>query len=179
MKKFGISIILASLVIFTGCSQKNVEPTSTNTKETEQQVAKIIEEKEVVAEKTSNTRDDGFYYTINGKEEFIENIYFDYDKYNLTPYMKTIVVSNAGKLANLEEGKLIKLEGNCDERGTEEYNFQLGLKRAETVKKALIANGVSADKLYIISYGKGNPVCTNANENCWGKNRRTEYKIDK
>lgn len=175
MNKFGMSLIFTILVIFTGCSQKNVEPTN-NVKEPEQ-VTETVEVKEEVV--VAEQRTDGFYYTINGKEEFIENVYFEYDKYNLTPFMKTVVVSNAGKLANLEDGKFIKLEGNCDERGTEEYNFQLGLKRAETVKKALIANGVSAEKIYIISYGKGNPVCTSANENCWGKNRRTEYKLVK
>ena len=64
------------------------------------------------------------------------------------------------------------IEGNCDERGSAEYNLALGAKRAETVQKALEQFGVSSQQLQTVSYGKERPVCTAHNEQCWHQNRR-------
>ncbi|MFA6756952.1 MAG: OmpA family protein, partial [Sulfurospirillaceae bacterium] len=71
----------------------------------------------------------------------------------------------------------IKVEGNCDEWGTDEYNYALGLKRAKSVKDALIAEGVPSDRIMVVSYGESNPVCSESNKDCWAKNRRAEFKL--
>ncbi len=66
----------------------------------------------------------------------------------------------------------LMIEGNADERGTEEYNMQLGSKRASAVEKYLIALGVSDSQVKTVSYGENKPVCTEQDEACWAKNRR-------
>ena len=71
----------------------------------------------------------------------------------------------------------IKLEGNCDEWGSDEYNFALGLKRANAVKKALVAEGVDAAKISMFSYGESNPTCKDKTQACWSKNRRVDFTL--
>lgn len=70
----------------------------------------------------------------------------------------------------------VTIEGNADERGTEEYNMALGDKRATAVGKRLESLGVSKDQLKTISYGKENPLCAEHDEACWAKNRRAAVK---
>ena len=71
----------------------------------------------------------------------------------------------------------VSIEGNADERGTEEYNLALGDRRATTVAKYLEALGASEKQLKTVSYGKENPLCTEHDEECWAKNRRAELKV--
>ena len=71
----------------------------------------------------------------------------------------------------------VTIEGNADERGTEEYNLALGDKRATTVAKYLESLGASNTQLKTVSYGKENPVCTEHDEACWAKNRRAELEV--
>jgi peptidoglycan-associated lipoprotein len=71
----------------------------------------------------------------------------------------------------------VAIEGNADERGTEEYNLALGDRRATSVAKYLEALGSSSAQLKTVSYGKENPVCTEHDEDCWQKNRRAELKL--
>jgi peptidoglycan-associated lipoprotein len=70
----------------------------------------------------------------------------------------------------------VTIEGNADERGTEEYNLHLGDKRATAVEKFMEALGVSSSQLKTISYGKDHPLCSEHNEDCWAKNRRASVK---
>jgi len=69
----------------------------------------------------------------------------------------------------------IRIEGNSDERGTKEYNQALGQRRATGAKKYLVDMGISAKRISIISYGKEKPVCGEATEGCWQKNRRDDF----
>ncbi len=71
----------------------------------------------------------------------------------------------------------VQIEGNCDERGSTEYNLALGEKRADAARQALAQGGVGADALKTISYGKEKPVCTEANEACWQKNRHDHFTL--
>ncbi len=71
----------------------------------------------------------------------------------------------------------VAVEGNADERGTEEYNLALGDHRAEHVAKYLSSLGVSKSQLKTVSYGKENPICTEHDESCWAQNRRAELKL--
>ena len=69
----------------------------------------------------------------------------------------------------------VKIEGNCDERGTIEYNQALGQRRAASAKKYLTDMGISGKRISLISYGKEKPVCTQSTEECWQKNRRDDF----
>ncbi len=70
---------------------------------------------------------------------------------------------------------LVLIEGNCDERGTAEYNLALGEKRAKAAMNYLVAQGIQASRVTIISYGKERPVCTEKSEACWAQNRRDNF----
>ncbi|MBS1149336.1 MAG: OmpA family protein [Myxococcaceae bacterium] len=70
----------------------------------------------------------------------------------------------------------LSIEGNADERGTEEYNLQLGSKRASSVEKYLLALGVTATQVKTVSYGENKPLCSAQDEACWAKNRRASVK---
>jgi peptidoglycan-associated lipoprotein len=71
----------------------------------------------------------------------------------------------------------VTVEGYCDERGTEEYNLALGQRRAETVKQTLVAEGIAADRINTISYGKDKPFAPGHDENAWRLNRRDHFAM--
>lgn len=107
-----------------------------------------------------------------------ESVYFDFDRYSikesmLVPLTKNIKLINSPRVT----GKNIIIEGNCDEWGTDEYNYALGLKRAQVVKEALIADGINEERIQVLSYGESNPVCLEQEDDCWAKNRRVDFKL--
>jgi len=73
----------------------------------------------------------------------------------------------------------IKIEGNCDEFGTDEYNYALGLKRAKAVKDALVSRGVNGSKIVLVSLGESNPICATPSDACYAKNRRVDLRLIK
>ena len=117
---------------------------------------------------------------IDGQTISLKSIHFAFDKFNLTDKMRVITKENYKIIDSVIAKKpsvKIKLEGNCDEWGTDEYNYALGLKRAKTVKDALVSDGIDSSKIVLVSFGESNPLCTEKSENCWKKNRRTDYKL--
>ncbi len=104
----------------------------------------------------------------------LEPIYFDFDKSFIRDDAKAAMKANADYLKANPKVK-VRIEGNCDERGTIEYNQALGQRRAASAKKYLTDMGVSAKRISLISYGKEKPVCTQSTEDCWQKNRRDEF----
>jgi len=104
----------------------------------------------------------------------LKTIYFDFDKYNIRPDdAKTLDGDAAWLKAN--PNNLVLIEGHADERGTNEYNLALGEKRAKAAMNYLVAQGVQASRVTIISYGEERPVCTEKTEACWAKNRRDNF----
>ena len=71
---------------------------------------------------------------------------------------------------------LVTIEGNCDERGTEEYNMALGEMRAQAVKKQLVMRGIPSARLKAVSFGESRPLCNNHDEDCWQQNRRADLR---
>jgi len=106
----------------------------------------------------------------------VTDIYFDYDKYDLRPASQQ-ALSTAARAISQHPNWRVRIEGNCDERGSTEYNLTLGENRARAAKDYLVQNGVSADQLQTISYGKEKPVCTEANEDCWQRNRHDHFVL--
>ncbi len=111
-------------------------------------------------------------------QQNIKNIFFDFDKYNIRADQEQAMQADAQFLAQHPNIKFT-IEGHCDERGSIEYNVALGDNRANSVKQALVAAGVNADRIHTISYGKERPVCTEHNEECWQQNRRGHFVYEK
>ena len=88
---------------------------------------------------------------------------------------KPIVQAHAKYLSEHPDRK-VRLEGNCDERGSNEYNLGLGQRRAKGVKQMLLLGGAKASQIETVSYGEEKPRCTEHNEACWKQNRRTDIR---
>jgi peptidoglycan-associated lipoprotein len=106
----------------------------------------------------------------------LKPIYFDFDKSFIRDDARAVMKANADWLKANPQAK-VRIEGNCDERGTREYNQALGQRRASSAKKYLTDLGISAKRISLISYGKEKPVCTESGEACWQKNRRDEFVV--
>jgi peptidoglycan-associated lipoprotein len=104
----------------------------------------------------------------------IKDIYFDYDRFDLRATDQQTVDADAAFLKQ-HPSILFTIEGHCDERGSTEYNLALGDNRANSARTALIAAGVSATQIRVISFGKEKPFCTESNESCWQQNRRDHF----
>jgi len=104
----------------------------------------------------------------------IRDAFFDYDKSNIRPDAQQALMADA---AFLQQHPNIRftVEGHCDERGSTEYNLGLGDRRATAVKDFLVQQGVGADRIRTISYGKEKPFCTEHTEDCWQQNRRGHF----
>ena len=107
-----------------------------------------------------------------------ENIYFDFDKSELKQEARAVLVKKAEWLKGNPEYS-VRIEGNCDERGTNEYNLALGERRANAAKKFLNALGISGNKVSTISYGEEMPLDPGHNADAWAKNRNDQFKLIK
>jgi peptidoglycan-associated lipoprotein len=103
------------------------------------------------------------------------SVYFPFDVSAVQEDDKPIVEAH-GKYLSEHPDRTVRVEGNCDERGSNEYNLALGQRRAESVKKMLILSGAQASQIETVSYGEEKPVCTEHNEACWKQNRRSDIK---
>jgi peptidoglycan-associated lipoprotein len=108
----------------------------------------------------------------------VQDIFFDYDSYDLRPDASTSVTQAASYLAAHPSIKVI-IGGYCDDRGSAEYNLALGENRANAARAALVSAGVSANRLRVISYGKEKQFCTDETESCWQQNRRAQFSLDR
>jgi peptidoglycan-associated lipoprotein len=106
----------------------------------------------------------------------LKPVYFDFDKSVLRPDAADALTNNTTWLKENAD-TLVLIEGNCDERGTAEYNLALGDRRAKSAMDYLEANGIPKERLSTVSYGKERPVCTENTEECKNQNRRADFRI--
>ncbi len=107
-------------------------------------------------------------------KEVANVVYFDFDKYDLTPEARAILLAHAEKLKG--SSVAVRLEGHADERGSREYNMALGEKRAKAARDFLVLQGVKAASLEVVSYGEERPVATGHDDASYAQNRRVEIK---
>jgi peptidoglycan-associated lipoprotein len=100
-----------------------------------------------------------------------DTVHFAYNEYNIEENDRATLQRQATWLGKYPSIR-VTVEGDCDERGTREYNLALGARRANAVKEYLVSLGVSASRVETISYGKEHPVCSESTEDCWAQNRR-------
>lgn len=110
------------------------------------------------------------------EDGILRDVRFGYDEYDLDGMAQDILAANAAWLRDNARAR-VELEGHCDDRGTLEYNLALGARRAKVVKDYLLTSGISADRIATISYGEELPLCHEATESCWARNRRVHFVI--
>ncbi len=206
MKNINLKLVSSIIVVglLAGCASKNGTVTyddETNKAQKVQPEKKVIKVEPKPFNNTNNmeasdiVEDDGaieeptpkedsdineVVSIIDGKNIVLKSIHFGFDKYAISDDMLKISNENVEKINSVEQDNpnvKIKLEGNCDEWGTDEYNYALGLKRTNSVKKLLVKSGISSDKIVTVSYGESNPICTEKTRKCWKRNRRVDHKL--
>jgi peptidoglycan-associated lipoprotein len=141
--------VAAAALLFAGCAKQEVAST---TETPQQQTAPV---KTMAAKPATNA------------------VYFAFDKSNLDSASRAVLDGYAAYL-NDHGAVSITIEGNCDERGSREYNLALGQRRADSVKSYLVDHGVSSNRIDTVSFGEERPVCTGSGEACWAQNRRAD-----
>src|SRR5262245_49688511 len=106
----------------------------------------------------------------------LKPVYFDFDKSALRPDAVDALTSSTAWLKENAD-TLVLIEGNCDERGTAEYNLALGDRRAKSAMEYFEANGIPKERMATVSYGKERPVCTEDTEACKRQNRRADFRV--
>jgi peptidoglycan-associated lipoprotein len=166
-------VVLSSVLVLWGCPKKPEEAPMPEAQkpavEAPKEAAPPVEEKKEEVKAAPAER--------AAAAEGLQPIYFDFDKSFIRDDARPVMKANADWLKVNPKVK-VRIEGNCDERGTIEYNQALGQRRAAAAKKYLTDLGVSASRISLISYGKEKPVCTASTEECWQKNRRDDLVAD-
>jgi peptidoglycan-associated lipoprotein len=180
-------VILCFGIILSGCPKKTVvkeEPSVKSAEESEvgkekeakeadrirEEAIKKEFEKSLVAQKTPGIEG------VVHESKMLQDIHFDFDKYNIRPKAAEILRENSALLKKYP-GMKFQIEGHCDERGTGEYNLALGERRANSVKKYLASLGIEPSRISTISYGEERPLDQEHNEEAWTKNRRAHFVI--
>jgi len=105
-----------------------------------------------------------------------EPIYFDFDKSSIREEYRPIL-EKTGAFLKDNTSVHIRIEGNCDERGSPEYNLALGERRANSAERFLVSLGISPDRIEVISYGEERPLASGYSEEAWDQNRRDDFVI--
>jgi len=180
MKSIVLSGVVTALLIFSGCSSKIPDADGSNVATNVNTNAKEVngvDTETVPADNSVISSGGAGSDSMATMEAQLESIYFEFDKFDVIPSMQDKIANDADIAKEASAKYNVKLEGNCDEWGSDEYNFALGLKRADSVKKALVARGVDASKITMVSYGESNPTCSDKTKECWANNRRVDFKI--
>ncbi len=196
-----IIIVTASLALFGGCGKKQVPPyvpvnnagmaAGKNIQypapASSQETGPSVESLNNTGGANGNTLNQASttaaentkaYKELHGRSSAqLLPIYFDFDQAVVRSDQMTQLEQNADYLKKNPDVKVI-VEGNCDERGTNEYNLALGERRALNGKKFLVELGVKQDRIRTISYGEERPLFTGHNEFAWSHNRRDDFVIE-
>ncbi len=156
LKTFGLVMVLAlTLAMGAGCAKKSEESNPAP----------------VAADSSSAA-------AIDAAAEQITSgvVYFDFNKYNIKSEYRDVLQKKA-ELMKQYPSIRVRIEGNCDARGTQEYNLALGERRARAAYEYMVRLGVPADQLDMISYGKERPAVMGSGEKVWAQNRRDEFNV--
>ncbi len=166
----GLAFVAAAGLLFAGCAKKTTVEGSS---------------KPVMAEKAAMATHGGeTTHAVSTMQKPVStvqepsshSVYFVFNSSRLDEPALGIMDANAAWL-NAHSGILITVEGNCDQRGTREYNLALGQRRADSVKNYLVKRGVSASRIKTVSFGKERPVCRGTGESCWAQNRHADIVV--
>ena len=168
MTRLGLLAVMACLVLLTaGCPAKRLDANA-------------------VPAAGSSAADDGITdrslpilsgESLRAADEITNAIiYFDFDKFSISAESKQVLTRKAELMKRYPQIR-VSIQGNCDDRGTEEYNLALGERRARAAYEFLVMSGVAATQMEVISYGKLRPAVQGNNEAAWAKNRRDDFVV--
>ncbi len=173
MRLLLVLVLVMCVAVMVGCGGKKARPPEDMDEMGEQGGAKLPGE----GDDAGATDEPVTPIKPGGSDEIeLKRIYFDYDKYNLDNDAITTLAGNAAALMDNSSVK-IRIEGHCDDRGTEDYNLALGEKRALAARDYLVNFGIAQSRISVISYGEERPLDPTENEKAWAKNRRSEFDI--
>lgn len=170
-----LSAFLVIILLFFSACHKQVKKDDVSKQMSEQ--TQVVEDVAVSSGDVENIQETNIRQEEFMEYEGIKQVYFDFDKYELSNEARKILTENAKIIK--EKKWNIRIDGHCDSRGTTEYNLALGQKRANVVKEYYIRLGVDPNSIGTISFGEEKPVCFEENEECWAKNRRAETRVSK
>ena len=192
-----LPILFAGMFFYTGCAKqgvvKNDEPlvpavtksTATSAQKTvisEQKLPNnptataVINSSALNSNEQKNSPRENESAAIAALQKSLEKIFFDFDSAALSNAARQALTRNFNVLRQNPQSRM-RIEGHCDERGSDEYNLALGEQRAKAAARYLTTLGISGERLSTISFGKEKPADPGHDENAWAKNRRDEFII--
>ena len=185
MVLIALAVVCSALFLMTSCTQKEATveevtpPPPPGPSEEEVRAAREAEERAAQERRAEEERMRAEAKAQQEMEDFESiNIYFDFDKSELTADAQAVLMKKAEYLKKNPK-YAVRIEGNCDERGTNEYNLALGERRAHAALDFLATLGVSKDRMSTISYGEERPLDPGSGEDAWAKNRNDQFVLVK
>jgi peptidoglycan-associated lipoprotein len=175
MKYAPLYVVLALSVLAAGCASKE---TKTDTPVTERPSTTSSQAATSGGSQvTSNRTDSVAGNPLRDPNNVLSkrSVFFDYDSNAVKDEYRGLVQAHSRYMADKRDSK-IRIEGNCDERGSREYNLALGQRRAESVKKVMTVLGVTDARIETTSYGEEKPAAQGHDEQSWSQNRRADIK---
>lgn len=177
-----VLLLAATILLATGCAKKpaattTAVPDSTVTQEMGQDMMQTEGLDEMALGESAIEEGAGEYGVATAAVPALQRINFEFDQYTLSAEAQEMLVSNAAYI-QANPGQKIRIEGYCDERGSDEYNLALAQRRALAAKNFLVSLGVDPLVLSVISYGEELPLDPTASEEAYALNRRAEFKAE-
>lgn len=166
-------LMAAAVLLGAGCSPRSLrrgKPAAAK------EQSSLQAQKESEADREEDQQEASLRYKEYKPTKDLVTVYFEYDRSELAEETLKALKANAEWLRENPKAE-VQIQGHCDERGTIEYNLALGQRRAKAVRDYYKLLGIKIRRTATISYGKEQPVCSEATEECWQKNRRSETLI--
>lgn len=169
VKKLLVAGSLVVAMVISGCSNKNDIEVDTQATSGQGGAGSGLAGGKINGEVTSRGN------TGSGNNS-LYSVYFGFDRFIIEGNRNIEIIKNNAQLI-INSNASVRVEGNTDEWGSDEYNYALALKRASSVKDALVGNGVAGAKIDLVSYGESKPLCSEKTRECWKENRRADFVL--
>ena len=182
LNRFVVLVYVLFILLMIGCSGSETKPDEGDAAVADENetidLGAIDEEAEGAEEGVSSGLDDDGVVILDALDDpasnlFVRTIYFEYDSADLSEDSLAIVREH-GRYLSENQGRLVRLEGHTDERGTREYNLALGEERAKSVQEILVLEGASEEQIELVSFGEERPAVEGSDEETYELNRRVE-----
>jgi peptidoglycan-associated lipoprotein len=179
LRLLALVLVAATLLLVPGCARKRPATAERMPDEAEVPTAPVPEASNGGTLGPVEDPLAGDFDAVNRyvrSQGLLDDVYYAYDSSALSAAARQRLADNARFLTGQPQFEVM-IEGHCDERGTPEYNLALGERRASAARDYLVSLGVESSRLRTLSYGEERPTCTESEESCWSRNRRSHFVI--